>query len=179
MSSPCPAAPWALPCPRQGLLGGCPCSEGGEEGAEVLSAPGASLGQGRFWLDWPVPARYQHLPMATLSGLIGAEGVRRLNCSCPSKESESYWSRSGGEPRGGSPARVRPTGRQRRWRPRCGLARRGWQSSDPSREIERGRAGRPPGRAAPSGQPHAARARRLCRAAAMPATAPLPRDSPA
>lgn len=77
----------------------------------MLSAPGASLGQGRFWLDWPIPARYQHLPMAMLSGLIGVEGVRRLNCSCPSKESESYWSRIGAEAWGGGLlARVRPAG---------------------------------------------------------------------
>lgn len=128
MSSPCPAAPRVLPLLR-----------GREEGAEVLSAPGASLGQGRFWLDWPIPARYQHLPMAMLSGLIGAKGVRRLNCSCPSKESESYWSRSGAEPRRVPRCTSVPPAGGTDGDPAAGL--HGGAGSPRSQEMARGRAG--------------------------------------
>lgn len=40
--------------------------------------------------------------MAMYCCLIGAEGMRRLNCSCPLKESKSYWGRTGAEPTAGT-----------------------------------------------------------------------------
>lgn len=94
--------PWgsAMPGTTEGQVNNVLlCSPSGavlalREGSGVLCALGTSLRLGEFHPDWPDPARYQHLPMAMLSGLIGVEGVRRLNCSCPSKESQSYWSRA-------------------------------------------------------------------------------------
>lgn len=68
--------------------------------------------------------------------------MRRLNWSCPSKESESYWGRTGTQrttgTSGGSPARRQPV--VPTWRPQRGLAGR-----DRGRQgTERGRAELPP-----------------------------------
>lgn len=89
------------PAPGFGRTGGALCRAGlGQSGCGHGGGCARGKARGRAdWLDWTAPARHQHLPIAMHSCLIGAEGMRRLNCSCPSKESESYRGRTGGTQR--------------------------------------------------------------------------------
>lgn len=110
--------------------------------------------------------------MAMLSGLIGAEGVRRLNCSCPSKESKSYWSGAPGPSPGGFPGTCPPHRRVVLVETLLGACMEGLATQGPFPGDGERQSRDAAGSAAPSGQPSAAWARGLCRAVAVPATAP-------